>query len=231
MNALADIRKETLSSRIAADLRSSILRGDIAPDEKINLDRVREQFSTSVTPLREAMSRLVADGLVVFEDQRGYRVTPVSLRDLDEVVRLRTDLETLALGYAIQSGDLDWEGRVAGALYKLTRGERNGDAENDVETWERAHADFHLTLIDGCGMPHLIGFCRMLHNLNDRYRRIFLERPAGDPDPDGEHRRIGEAAMARRADEATELLKAHIARTGARLRTALQARSQKEPAK
>lgn len=231
MSARADTRKETLSSRIAAQLRASILRGDIAPDEKINLDRVREQFATSVTPLREAMSRLAADGLVVFEDQRGYRVTSISLQDLDEIVRLRTDLETLGLGYAIQSGDLNWEGRVAGALYKLTRSERNGEAASDVETWQRAHADFHLTLIDGCGMPHLIGFCRMLHNLNDRYRRIFLEPNVGNADPDEEHRRIAEAAMARRADEATELLRTHIDRTGASLRAALLARSPREPSK
>jgi len=57
---------------------AAILRGDLKPGAKINLDRLRQDFAVSISPLREAVSRLVPDGLVEFEDQRGYRVAPVS---------------------------------------------------------------------------------------------------------------------------------------------------------
>lgn len=78
----ADGRKPTLAGRVPLELRRAILNGQLQPGEKINLDRMREDFDVSVSPIREAVSRLVADGLVEFEDQRGFRVAPISLENL-----------------------------------------------------------------------------------------------------------------------------------------------------
>lgn len=217
-------RKETLASRLAVTLREAILSGTLVPGSKINLDRLRETYSVSVSPLREAVSRLVSDGLVEFEDQRGYRVTPVSRDNLEEIHRLRVDLEVLALGYSIDRGSLDWEGQVMGALHRLDRIDRQENRPEALEAWEAAHRTFHLELTGGSGMPHLIRFCATLHNLNDRYRRIFLEKNPGDPHVREEHRAIAEAAVSRRRDDACELLATHIERTGTRLRSRLSSR-------
>jgi hypothetical protein len=89
-------RKETISSRVLADLRGAILRADLSPGAKINLDHLRHRFDTSISPLREALARLTADGLVVFEDQRGFRVATVSRVELDDLYALRADLEVMA---------------------------------------------------------------------------------------------------------------------------------------
>ncbi|MDZ4136741.1 MAG: GntR family transcriptional regulator [Paracoccaceae bacterium] len=214
-------RKETISSRISALLRESILRGDLAPGAKINLDRLRAAHDVSISPLREAVSRLVSDGLVEFEDQRGYRVTPVSLDNLAEVTRLRTELEALALDASIQTGDLEWESDVMRALYRLNRTERDGTRPETIEAWEAAHTDFHLSLIRGCNMPLLLHFCTILHNMNDRYRRLYLARSPSGRDVQAEHEAIAHAATSRRLDEARDLLRAHIARTGQNLQAQL----------
>ncbi len=132
-------RKETISSRISGMLREQILKGELAPGSKVNLDRLREQHDVSISPLREAVSRLVADGLVEFEDQRGYRVVPVSRENLAEVIMLRSELEVMALRQSIAHGDLEWESNVIRALHRLTHTSRDNDG---LDAWEAAHTGF-----------------------------------------------------------------------------------------
>ncbi len=207
-------RKSTRASLVASSLLKSILRGELAPGSKLNIDYLREVYQVSLSPMREAISRLVSTGLVEFEDQRGYRVAPVSLQLLAEVTRLRSDLESLALRYAIERADLEWESSVLGALHRLNRTERDVSSPEAMEVWETAHWAFHRTLIEGCGMEMLVEFCQNLQNQSDRYRRIFLKKPAGAADIQDEHNAIANAAVDRNADLASKLLRAHIERTG-----------------
>lgn len=214
-------RKETIASRISALLRDAILRGDLAPGSKINLDRLREQHDISISPLREAVSRLVADGLVEFEDQRGYRVVPVSLENLAEVTTLRAEFEVVALRASIRRGNLDWESDVLRALYLLTRTERDSARPETIAAWEAAHSDFHLALIRGCGMPLLLTFCSVLHNMNDRYRHLYPAPHASGRDVKAEHEEIAMAATGHDSDRACAALKAHILKTGEALKRRL----------
>jgi DNA-binding GntR family transcriptional regulator len=212
-----DDEKNTISSRLVDRLRESIVSGALQPGAKINLDKVRAAFDVSLSPLREALARLIADGLVEFEDNRGYWVAPLSLVNLEEVTALRLEFEIYALRRAIADGDVVWEGEVVGALHRLSRTERDSARPETFERWEVSHRRFHMTLLSGCGMPTLMTFCRKLLNLNDRYRRIFLRNSAGDRNVPGEHSEIANAAIARDADFATRRLAEHIRRTGENL--------------
>jgi len=209
--------KATRASRVTERLRAAILTGELRPGAKVNLDQMRGTFGVSLSPLREAIARLVPTGLVEFEDQRGYRIAPVSRENLAQVTRLRADLESLALGYACDRAGIDWEGAVLGTLHRLNRTERDAARPETLEAWEAAHTDFHMALIGGCGMPMLIDFCRTLHNLNNRYRRLLFAHHPGDRNVAGEHGVIAEAAVARDGPKAAALLRAHVERTGARL--------------
>ena len=224
-----DHKKNTIASRLVHRLREAILSGDLKPGAKINLDRTREQFDVSLSPLREALARLIADGLVEFEDNRGYRVAPVSLANLMEITQLRTEFECLALRNAISTGDLNWEGDVIRALHRLNRTIRDPARPGSFEQWEEAHSTFHLSLIAGCRMPQLLSFCRVLHNLNDRYRRIFLQTRPGDRNVGAEHSEIAEGAVARDMEFACGRLRDHIQRTGANLRNHLAERFASAP--
>lgn len=207
-------RKETISSRISATLREAIQRGDLAPGSRINLDRLREEYDISISPLREAVSRLTADGLVEFEDQRGYRVAPVSRANLIEVTTLRAEFDGIALRASIERGGLDWESDVLRAHYLLMRSARDPERPDTLEAWERAHAEFHMALIRGCGMPLLLTFCSVLHNMTDRYRHLYPIDAGLYPDLGAEHSDIAMAATAHEADRACAALRAHILRTG-----------------
>jgi len=215
--ALVDDGSSTIASQLVERLREAIVSGQLEAGAKINLLRAREFFSVSLSPLREALARLIPDGLVTFEDNRGYRVAPVSVSDLREITRLREEFETLALRQAITNAPPEWEGDVMRALHRLNTAERNSADAATLERWEALHRDFHLTLLAGCGMPLLLGFCRTLLNLNDRYRRSFLVRTSGDRNVGMEHSEIAQGAAARDADFACARLREHIRRTGTNL--------------
>jgi DNA-binding GntR family transcriptional regulator len=213
--------KNTMATQLAQRVREAIISGQLEAGSKINLSRVRETFDVSLSPLREALSRLIADGLVEFEDNRGYRVPPLLLRDLEEITQLREQFEVLALRQAVAVADQRWESRVMQTLHRLNRTTREAGQPALLQAWEERHREFHLTLIGGCGMPRLLGFCRVLLNLNDRYRRAFLRTTAGDRNVGVEHSEIAQGAVARDAEYACERLREHIHRTGTNLRNHL----------
>lgn len=212
---LEDEGGRTLTEGITLRLRTLIASGEIPPGEKLNLDELRHKFGVSLSPLREALSHLSAEGFVVgLESQRGYRVAPVSEHNLLEVTRLRAELESFALRESIARGDDRWEAEVVVRLHQLSKLERSTPARPRVEEWEKAHRAFHQSLLAACRMPLLLNFCTTLHDLSDRYRRLFLEKHPIDRDVGEEHRRICDATLERRADQACSLLRDHIERTG-----------------
>lgn len=222
LGALLEDESRTLAAGIAVRLRTLIATGGIPPGEKLRLDDIRAKFGVSLSPLREALSRLSAEGFVVMlENQRGYRVAPVSEDNLREVTRLRAEFETLALRESIRLGGERWESDIVARLYELSKVERAAAGTAQVEAWELRHRAFHDALIAACGMPLLLNFCATLHDLSDRYRRLFLEHHPIDRDVAQEHRAIGDAALGRRADEACALLRDHIERTGRMVAQAL----------
>jgi len=214
----------TIADALDAQLRAAILRGDIPPGAKLKLEELRGRFGVSLSPLREALSRLAAEGLVLAESQRGFRLPEASGERLAEVIALRCHLEPFALAESIRRGDDEWEERLVGVFHRLSKLERaeSRAAKARVEEWERAHRDFHEALIAACGMPILLQFCGVLNDLSDRYRRLFLAKNPLDRNVLGEHQAILDAALARKADRAAALLRRHVERTGTNVLRAMQ---------
>ena len=106
--SLADDRPRSLTSAVQERLRADILSTRLLPGQKLHIAGLAKQFSVSLAAVREALSRLVADGLVQASDQRGFRVSPVSPADLRDVTQTRVDIEGLALRRSIERGDQEW---------------------------------------------------------------------------------------------------------------------------
>lgn len=218
----ADTGAGTLASSLAVRIKLAILRGDLPPCSKLRLDDLRSRFGVSLSPLREAISRLSSEGLIQVEDQRGYRVAPVSRHNLAELVHLRAEFECMALKEAIILGDIEWEGNILSALHQLSQINRSGHPGGNQEAWESVHRNLHIQLMSACNMPLLLQFCSMLADLVDRYRRIFLVGHPVDTATKREHEVIVETTIARDAEKALAALRCHIERTGARIMKGLQ---------
>jgi DNA-binding GntR family transcriptional regulator len=170
---------------------------------------VRERYGAGLTPLREALFQLMAEGLVTMEDQRGFRVAEVSQEDLTDLTEQRVFIEGQALRLAIERGDLAWESRVLAAHHRLAGTpmlEPGTTALTDA--WSAAHRDFHRVLVEACGSAWLLRFRDVLSDQTERYRRLSARKKPGR-DVAAEHRRIAEATLARATDEAVECLAAH----------------------
>lgn len=215
--------KPTIAGTVEARLRQQILHGSLAPGARLNLDRLKEEMGVGLSPLREAVTRLVSDGLIEVAAQRGYRVAPISVANLDEINALRVELEPYALRRSIANGDLDWEAAVMAALYRLNKTDRIAGDNASLAEWEAANNAFHLALIERCDMPLLLKMYKSLVSLNDRYRHIYLQAVGIQREVIDEHTAIAEAAVERRADDAAELLCRHIERSTNNLRRLIAA--------
>lgn len=206
-------------------LRTAILTGALAPGEQLRFEQLQQMCGMSVSPVREALARLVAGGLVEGEHNRGYRVTLMTLAELDDIVQMRTQLEGWALERSIVLGDESWEADVIAGLHRLERLPRKqGDEALHNEEWAARHAHFHALLISAAGSPVLLNFCSQLYDRSDRYRRLSLTVETGKRDVSAEHRAILDAALARDAPLARSLLAHHYEATATFLRRYLQER-------
>lgn len=205
--------KASIASTLTDQLRSAILSGSFAPDTRLRLEKLGASYGMSMSPVREALLRLCGEGIVVSEDQRGFRVAAASVRNLEEVVAMRGLLEPHALRLSIAQGDVKWEESLLGVFHRLTRIEqKNGYM---LEEWEQAHREFHLCLVSGCDMPILRQFCGILHDQADRYRRLYLKKQPPQRNVAREHADIVDAVLAGDADKACALLIEHTRQTGA----------------
>ncbi len=149
---------------------------------------------------------------MVRADQRGFRVAPVSLTDLEELTKTLCWIGGLALRESIRNGDAAWEEAIVLAAHRLSRVPREG-AEGYSSfnpEWETRHRAFHLALIAACGSHWLVDFYAMLLDRNARYRYLAFADASEPRDAEAEHRAIVEAVLARDAEGAVAAAERHM---------------------
>lgn len=201
----------TRASNVYDRLQADILSGHLEPGRKLRLKELIEIYGTGNSPLREALNRLSANGMVVREENRGFRVPPASSQELNELTRTRCWLEEIALRESIANGDVAWEERIVLAFHWLSRAAQGTDAESRHTSpeWEEHHREFHLALISACNSGILMDFCAGLQKRTFRYRNLAEVVAYRDRHELEEHRELQEAALNRDADRAIELLTKH----------------------
>ncbi|MCA0241224.1 MAG: FCD domain-containing protein [Proteobacteria bacterium] len=201
---------KSLTTQAFERLRADILRGHLQPTERLRIQALSERYAIGATAIREALSRLVTEGFVDSEDQRGFCVAPVSREDLMDLTRNRVEVECIALRRAIEHGGIDWESNLMSAFHRLSRTPLPSTPELHAP-WAAAHQQFHEALLAGCDSPWSLRLCGLLYDQSERYRNL-AERYTSrqNRDPGKEHRALMDAAMARDAEKAAKLLGEHF---------------------
>jgi GntR family carbon starvation induced transcriptional regulator len=214
-----------LSSRTVAEQTYDLIKGDLltgvfAPGCALLTRELLGRYGCGISPLREAIARLVGEGMLVASGHRGVRVPLPTVSDLNEIYRIRTLLECEALALAMERGDDQWEGHIVAACHCLERtplppaGSARGPA---VMEWEKRHRAFHEALIAAAGAPRLLRIIEQLNDQTERYRAIRLtkvERRKLARDVAAEHRALADAVVVRDR-QALGLLAEHLERTRA----------------
>lgn len=201
----------TLFEAAYRQLRRDIINGKYLPGHKLRVEHLKSVYQVSAGTLREALALLVSDSLVVSQGQRGCRVAPMSLGDLEDLTRTRVLIECAALRDSIALGDDAWEARVVSSFHRLelAEGRLQANPEGMFEAWEERNRDFHETLISACRSNWMHRLRGLLYQQTERYRR-FSAVNAPFLGVQDEHRKIFEAVMARDVDTADRALATHI---------------------
>lgn len=197
---------ELLYSRLREDILFAVLK----PNDKLTLEPISKRYGASVPTIREVLSRLTSEALVVAEGQKGFRVAPVSVKGLKEIAHARLLLEAEALRQSIANGGIEWEAAAIAAHHKLSSFEIRllAGEKVDIPTWKRFDREFHIAVISACDSDLII---QMHKDVFDKYLRYlalalgFRGKAAID-----EHQEILALALKRDADGAVRVLSRHI---------------------
>ncbi len=214
-------------------IREQILTGKLEAGSKLKVEVLRAQFGVGASTMREALSLLIADALVTAEGQRGFRVAPISLEDLEDISSMRKLLECRALRESIENGSEEWEAGVVAAYHRLSRVEERlyDDPSGTAAEWEVRNRAFHDALLAGCKSKWLHHFHNILYDQAVRYRRMILAAPQIGRDVRKEHEEILNAVLKRDADTACALTADHIERTLSAVSSLLRAKEIESRAK
>lgn len=209
-------------TRVLSLLKQDILSGYFEPGEKLKMVRLKARYQVGVSPLREALAQLVEQQLVMVENQRGFRVCPISAQEMNDIYHTRAEIEVLCLGRAIELGDDSWEADILAAAHKLKRSAHLLDDNSPelalrwqaIQRWEAIHQAFHSAIAQGCQSPTLMHVRRALYEKASRYRNVWLKENMLDAQVfdanQKEHQALIDALFERDIGQASLLIRQHL---------------------
>jgi DNA-binding GntR family transcriptional regulator len=213
---MTDVAAKTLAEATFREIHADIINCELPPGDWLRFDALRQRYGVSVSPLREALSRLTSMGFVTSVGQRGFRVAEVSADDLVDLTKARIWAEVSALRSAICVGDRNWEANILASAHRL--GDRpnfrkSGKSYVLDEDWETDHREFHTALVAACPIKRLMAYRIQLFDESNRYRRLAVNRNPPNRDVSAEHKALVDAALARDLDRASILMENHLLAT------------------
>lgn len=200
-------RSSRTPEQIADAIREEILRGDLEPGTSARQDELARRFSVSRVPVREALRSLVAEGLVTWESQRGFRIARLEPAEAREILEIRAILEVQALQWAFPNIGTE-------SVLLAQRTLKRSQSTKSIDEWSELNGAFHAAILTPCKRPHLLALIQQLNNRIDRYIRLLIARADYRRRAEQEHRAILAAIEVGNLTAATSLLKQHIEDTG-----------------
>lgn len=197
-------------------VREAILTGEWSPGEKLQPTALAKRFDTSTTVVREALTRLVGERLVVTQPNRGFFVKNLELQEFQDITELRCLTDALGAKLAFERGGMEWERELVAAHYELANTRRRDKENPSIMTpeWSRAHRNFHHKILVGCECQPIIELSENLADATELYRRWSTASPASQHrSPEEEHEGLLKAALDRNADLFAVLIRMHYEKT------------------
>jgi len=204
-------RSDEIYTLIYNDILDCVLK----PGQRLHIQELAEKYGATLSPVREALSKLTATELVVAIAQKGFRVAEISLDDLYDIYRTRVAIEQIALKLSIEQGDDSWEAELLKAYHRLEQFEKKSkmDTMSEYEEWEKRHKAFTLALMSGCNLSHLLRIHEKIYTQTERYRRMWIKAALATQKHlafAAKQKPIMQAALARDTQSAQDFLSRHF---------------------
>lgn len=199
--SLAEIAEERI--------RAEILAGRLEPGEKIPQEQVAAQLGISRVPVREALHRLEAEGVVTLRPHVGFVVTKLTLEELEEIYATREIVEGGATSLSARQISDEELARLESIVKELRKAAKAGD----LGRWLALDREFHLVTYAPCKLPRLLKIISEFWNATQGYRRAYATIPGSIEAANSAHLQILEALRRRDPAEAERLVRTHIRQT------------------
>jgi DNA-binding GntR family transcriptional regulator len=199
---------ESLTNNVYLAIKEAIVTTRLDPGVKLNISKIASELGTSTTPVREALNRLIKEGLVVNIPFKGVFVADVVKNEVEQLLEVRTLLELAAISKAVKNVDSDDLKLGKNLISRMKDAYRNKDVQKYIET----SLDFHMLYINKCGNQMVAEF---LENFTDKIKRLaFLAVKEHEKIPAfiEDYEKILSALEKRDNREATRLLREHLKR-------------------
>ena len=210
---------QSLITKIYNKLKKSLINGDLKPGEKLKIDSLKDKYNSGHTPIREALTSLVKDGLVERIEQKGFVASNVSMKHFNEVLKTRIWIEEIAIKKSMENkkGLEEWEENLILLNHRLNKKDWTEKYDPDnPDSWEMMHKKFHISLISRSGSDFLTKFCEQLYDQNLRFRFLLIKNKKNylKRSVNKEHEDILNAVLSRDIDKAQKSLVKHYNVTG-----------------
>lgn len=203
-SSIPDLGKAPSASDVILQwLRAAIVAGELKEGEPIRQEEIAGLFNVSKIPVREALKRLEAEGLVLFQKNRGAVVTAFTPSEIAEIFEVRALLEAEATRLSVPNMD-------AAALERTEACCAAFSAEPDVARWADLNWRFHASIYEHAGRPYQLSLIRSINDRIERYLRTQLALSGGHAAADREHRQILACCKTGDAGAAAGLVRSHI---------------------
>lgn len=206
---------QLMSERIANEIRSAVLSGEMRPGMRIRQELLAAHFGASRIPVREALKQLENEGLVVMAPNRGAWIADVNSEESIEIYKIREAVEPLAIGESVPNmtdKDIEILDGIVRELEEVT----------SLEEYIQLDREFHLRTYSRARMPELLAMVERFWNSTQHFRRQFVKEAYakdGFPFSDPQHLLLMDAIRARDVEAAQVLVRLHIRRTRVLIQT------------
>ena len=217
----SDLTRTASSPEMIYDaLRDAIVRGQIAEGQTLRQDNLAQMFNVSRIPVREALARLEAQGLVTSARYKGVVVASMSVTEVAEIFEFRALVEPAIIELAVPQ-------MSAESLQLAEQYCEQFAAETEPARWGDLNRLFHATLCRDCRRPYYLSVMDKTNDRVERYVRAHLVLTHGMERARLEHRAIMDPCLQRDAGKAAQLSRDHITVAGQSLAAFLQAQSER----
>jgi DNA-binding GntR family transcriptional regulator len=187
-------------------LRADLIACRLRPGERLTISQLQTEHALSQAAVREALSRLTAEGLVEIERNRGFRAAPVSATGFRDLTNACLTVEIPCLRSSIEHGNTEWELNLVATYHRaLHTLELVANGKEDVEAYARMRQVFYEALLGACTNPWLLWSWRLLYAQNMRYRHLYMPLAQYELEINPDHASIMQAVLARDVERAVAL--------------------------
>jgi DNA-binding GntR family transcriptional regulator len=206
----------SLLETVYRELRRAIVNGVFAPGQMLRQEEIARRLGVSRAPLREALPRLEAEGMVHLHPRRGYSVVSLDPAEIKEIFDLRAMIESEAARIGARTRT-PVDVALARSLQEQLSEVVDVDNPAAVTRWFELNAKFHETLLAPSGRRHFIRMAESLRNRVEAYIRVEIMLTGGLAQSHQEHARLVDAFAAGNADLLALLVHQHCEHTAERL--------------